>query len=156
MPNSRGKVVNLLSTRLAPCLECVDHLTSRVWHNWPVHLIIYFFNHPKLPNNSGSHLQDEIKCTTIFTKCFFFLIFGGLSSILWDHWLPLFWTSCNPPPHALLLARARLTYRFTSGTTTAFSTTHLYSIFWLAFWFGVFMDCNLPLDGKFLKLKKSS
>ena len=61
---------------------------------------------------------------------FFFKIFVGPRSILWGHWLPLFWTSCDPPYGfqsqgsslaSTLTCLHVVNLRVTSGATPAFS-----------------------------------
>ena len=57
--------------------------------------------------------------------------FLGPRSILWGHWLPLFWTSCNPPHGfqswggsftCILTCLRVVNLRVTSGDKPAFST----------------------------------
>ena len=61
----------------------------------------------------------------------FFYIFVGPRSILWSHWLPLFWTSCDPPNGfqsqggslaRILTCLHVVNLSVTSGATPAFST----------------------------------
>ena len=76
--------------------------------------------------------NKEASYITSITILFFFKnFFVGLRSILWGHWLPLFWTSCDPP-HGFQNQDGSLTCTLTclhtvklramAGATPAFST----------------------------------
>ena len=49
----------------------------------------------------------------------YFFVFVGPRSILWSHWLPLFWTSCYPP---ISLKVKMPSLRVMPGTTPSIST----------------------------------
>ena len=76
-------------------------------------------------------LRNTIRTQPRMAKVKIFLNFVGPGSILWCHWLPLFWTLCDPP-HGFqsqggslictLTCLHVMNLRVTSGATPAFST----------------------------------